>query len=124
MAVVAALLVLAAGVLLIDDPAAGPASCTPPRIPNLPPAGTVGFPLRLADPNVIAVLRPGQRVDVLAPPEEGAPAVVVATDLAVLRTLTGSDQGAIVYLAARSAQARALASLSPDLPVSVTVRAP
>ncbi len=126
MSAVTALLLLAAGVVV-----AGPSLGTTPgsrpvcaALPDTPPAGTVGFPLRLPEPAVAAVLHRGHRVDVLAPPKDGAPAVVVAADLLVLRAAVGSSAGgAVLYLAANPEQANALAGLHPDIPVSVTVRA-
>lgn len=121
---VAALLALAAGIVLTDAPPGRPAACTPAP-PDAPPAGRVGFPLPLPDPSSLAVVHAGQQVDVLAPPGEGRPAAVVAADVRVLRTVPGSTGGTgLLYLAVRPDQARALATLAPGVPVSVTVRAP
>lgn len=127
-ATAAALVILAAGVLLTPAAPSPPDDvgrrCAASRPPDTPPAGTVGFPLRLADPAVLAVLQPGHRVDVLAPPREGLAADLVAADVLVLRTVAGGAGAAVVYLAARPDQARTLASLPAETPVSVTVRAP
>jgi len=125
----AAALVVLAAVVLLTPATPTPAGdrdrpCTAPRLPGTPPRGTVGFPLRLADPAVLTVLRPGHRVDVLAPPRDGLAADLVAADVLVLQTVAGDSGTAVVYLAARPDQARTLASVAVDLPVSVTVRAP
>lgn len=122
---VAALLLLAAVIALTPAPGGDPGSrCAAPTACDTPPSGTVGYPLRLSDAAVLAVLRRGHRVDVLAPPRDGLAADLVAADLLVLRTVRGDAGGAVVYLAARPDQARALAGLAADVPVSVTVRAP
>ncbi|HEX5541707.1 MAG TPA: flagellar biosynthesis protein FlgA [Micromonospora sp.] len=91
---VAALLVLAAGVLYSGEPAVScpppagsPAAASPPTAqvpataadaertsaarPTLP-AGLVGVPIRLAEPSALAFVRPGFRVDLLAAPAAGA----------------------------------------------------
>jgi hypothetical protein len=129
-AAVAALLCLAAGVLLIDERpaprAAAPAPLTATGRPGPAlPAGTVGFPLRLPDAGVVAVVRPGQRVDVLAS-TGGAIAKVLAADVLVLRVGPSDPaaDGALLYLAVTTGQAGRLASLEPDARISVTVRSP
>ena len=90
----------------------------------VPPPGAVGFPLRLTDPAVLAVVRAGQRVDVLVRGEANR-TTVVASDVAVLcgAGLAAEPDG-VLYLAVSSAQARALAAIGPGNPVSVTVRSP
>jgi Flp pilus assembly protein CpaB len=64
------------------------------------PAGMVAVPLRLSDPGVVAWLRPGDRVDVLAAPgavgdtvlvDATATADVLATDAIVLGVGGGRD---------------------------------
>jgi hypothetical protein len=122
-----ALLLLAAGVLYAEPsppPASRPGSCTPAALPDTPPAGMVGFPLRLAGAAALAVVHAGHRVDVLAPADGGGPAAVVAANLRVLRVVGGETGDGVLYLAARPEQASALAGIAPDVPVSVTVRAP
>lgn len=141
--VVCALLLTAAAVLLLDprDPARQPpvaqrgrpsttsSPCAAPT--GGPPRGTVGFPLRLADSAVLAVVSAGSRVDVLAlgdapevPAGTGA-ATVVAADLPVLRTVgTAGGADGVLYLAASPAQAAALAAIGTSAKVSVTVRSP
>ncbi|GAA0258041.1 hypothetical protein [Cryptosporangium japonicum] len=89
-----------------------------------PPRGAVGFPLRLPDPAVLAVLHAGQHVDVLVP-SGGATAAVVAADLPVLcGDGTSGEPDGVLYLAASAAQATALAAIGPGARPSVTVRSP
>ena len=129
-AAVAALLCLAAGVLFLDGPRPAPVVPPPSRasaaVPVTPPpptapAGTVGLPLRLADAGVVAVVRVGQRVDVLA---DGR---VLATDVLVLRAIArgeAPEEGALLYLAVTAEQAARVAAVRTDTPITVTVRAP
>lgn len=48
-----------------------------------PPGGTVLVPLRLADPGMAALLRPGDRVDVVAPGPDGPARVLARAALVV-----------------------------------------
>jgi hypothetical protein len=133
---VCALLLTAAGVLLLASrPAAEPAqqaaapapsACAPAAPRDGPPRGTVGFPLHLTDSSVLAVVRAGQRVDVLVQGQAGsAEAVVVAANLPVLRALgTASTPDGVLYLAVSPGQAGSLAAIGADDRVSVTVRSP
>jgi hypothetical protein len=129
--VVAALLCLAAGVLLIDrappatTPAAPRAAATSPA-PVLPP-GTVGLPLRLRDSGVVAVVRPGHRVDVLGATSDGRAAETLATRVLVLRITARGDapeDGALLYLAVTAEQAARLAGYTTEARITVTVRSP
>lgn len=89
-----------------------------------PPPGAVGFPLRLPDPAVLAVVHAGQRVDVLVR-SDGGTADVVAADLAVLCSVgTAGEPDGVLYLAVSPAQAAALAAIGPGARFSVTVRSP
>ena len=84
----------------------------------------MGFPLRLPDPAVLAVVHAGQRVDVLVR-SDGGTADVVAADLAVLCAAgTAGEPDGVLYLAVSPAQAAALAAIGPGARLSVTVRAP
>lgn len=108
------------------------------------PAGAEAVPVRLADPGATALLRVGDRVDVLVAHGDGttvdataadgdrpdvpggADATVVAADVAVLsvpppRTATG-DQGGLVVVAATPGQATALARAAAAGRLSITVR--
>jgi hypothetical protein len=141
--VVCALLLTAAAVLLLDpgDPVSDPPMAQRGRAPTTPspcaapaggpPRGTVGFPLRLADPAVLAVVRAGARVDILAlgdaqsGPTDTPGATVIAADLPVLRTVgTAGGGDGVLYLAVSPGQAAALAGIGAGAKVSVTVRSP
>ena len=85
-----------------------------------PAPGMVAAPVRLADAQAAALLRPGERVDVLATSTAGAPgapgATVVASDVTVVRVPSipspAADlttQGALVVLATTQAEAQLLA---------------
>ncbi len=154
-ALVAALLALAAGTALTSGGSGAGARAvdcqrrqaptgTPspdPRRPLPVPAGQVGVPVRLADPAVTAMIRPGDRVDLLAgapdepaaghptpgavpdPGETDAPmAAVTVADVLVLAAAPGPDDQALLYLAMTEAQARRVAAAPTDAPFSVTVR--
>lgn len=89
--------------------------------------GTVAAPVRLADPATAALLRPGDRVDVLATPTDGQAesATTVAAGLEVLAVPAGGDgEGALVVLAATPAVAARLAAAAVGSRISVTVLAP
>ncbi|HEX8002054.1 MAG TPA: Flp pilus assembly protein CpaB [Mycobacteriales bacterium] len=93
--------------------------------------GAVAVPVRFADPGAVAVLRPGDRVDVLATPASArdaphpGPARVVAANVVVLAVTAageaGLGDGALVVVACPPDVARALAAaaaterLSPAL---------
>ncbi len=60
------------------------------------PAGTVGVPVRLADPTALSMVRPGQRVDLLPAPEgpepgSGNPSDDPVASNALVLEVTGSD---------------------------------
>jgi hypothetical protein len=132
-ALVAALLCLAAGALVTGQP---PDHSVPGSVPvavpsgfaSEPPAppGLVGLPLRLHDAGVVAVVRAGQRVDVLA--SDGVrPANLLASDVLVLRATAhgqAPEDGALLYLAVTREQAVRLAGITTDAQITVTVRAP
>lgn len=113
-----------------------------------PGADVVAAPVRVADPGVLGLVHPGDRVDVLAvrtdpaagsaasDPGTGDPhggeggdpgsAVVVATDVVVLTVPapsgTAVDDGALVVLATTHAVAARLAAQSVHSRLSLTVR--
>jgi hypothetical protein len=108
---VAALLALAAGVLYSAPrsaavacptqtvaPSAGPTTGT--RVP----AGMVGVTVPVADPSVLAIVRPGDRVDLHS--NDSGP---VIADVPVLATLPGADLGPpALYLAMTPDQASSI----------------
>ena len=149
---VAVLLALAAGVLWIDadDPpacrgaAASPTASSAPPTPTgrgantsapLPvPDGHLGIPVQVAEPATLAVVRPGDRVDLIArtgDPTAAAgdtePATVLARDVLVLAVgpdpQASLDEG-VVYLAMTADEAERVATASPEVPIGVMVRPP
>ncbi|HEX8632339.1 MAG TPA: flagellar biosynthesis protein FlgA [Catenuloplanes sp.] len=70
------------------------------------PAGSVGVPVRLIEPATLAVVRPGDRVDLLAIPANGRPGTVAA-DALVLGVAADPEgvPGGAVYLALTREQA-------------------
>jgi Flp pilus assembly protein CpaB len=92
----------------------------------------VAVPVRLADPEVAALLTPGARVDVVTvAPEGGSDAVLLATDAAVVTVRAdepdgtappGVRPGRLVVIAVPRESAARLASVSLGQPVAVTLR--
>ncbi|MDP5184588.1 Flp pilus assembly protein CpaB [Blastococcus sp. BMG 814] len=86
------------------------------------PAGQVAAPVRLADLAVAALLRAGDRVDVLAAGPGAGPAERVAAGALVLAAPAGGDGAGLLVLAvdgdtaARLAAAAATATLTVSLP--------
>jgi Flp pilus assembly protein CpaB len=92
----------------------------------LPAGGEVAVPVRVAEPAVAALLRPGDRVDVLAAsPEGGDAARTVVGDVVVLAVPALGDaglDGALVVLAATTRGASRLAAAAVTDRLSVAVR--
>jgi Flp pilus assembly protein CpaB len=105
--------------------------------------GSVAVPVRFADPAAVALLRPGDRIDVLAAPEPsvaGPPgaASVVATGVLVLAvgardsppdaalspSGAGGDDGGVVVVACTPEVARALAAAAVGGHLSPALRGP
>jgi len=95
------------------------------------PAGTVAVPIRLADPAVAGLLRPGDRVDLVAPTgvdgwagAEAAPATVLARGALVLEVLNraaedagllgGWGSGAVSGSTAGSAEPLVVVAVAPE----------
>lgn len=81
-------------------------------------------PVRLADPGVAALLRPGGRVDVVTLGEQAGEAVVLAPDAEVITVLAadGDDDPLVLVALPRPSAARVAAALLADQ-VAVTLRA-
>lgn len=88
--------------LVVDVPEGLPvvdAHLTRSRFPVETPSGTVAVPVHLADPAVAALLRPGDRVDLVAGPLDGwaaepEPAVLAAAALVLeVRTESAATSG-------------------------------
>ncbi|MET8847734.1 SAF domain-containing protein [Amycolatopsis sp. NPDC004625] len=87
--------------------------------------GTATVPVRLADAGVAELLGPGRRVDVVAAPEPGAPASVLAggaTVVGVGHQEPTTAKGALVLLRLPEATATRVAAISLERPVTVTLR--
>lgn len=90
--------------------------------------GKVVAPVRLADPDLAALLRPGERVDVLAADQQSARATVVASGVRII-TVPGNqnpDQqtqsGALVLVEVDARQASALAQASVSGSITIIWR--
>ncbi|MCW0213943.1 MAG: SAF domain-containing protein [Pseudonocardia sp.] len=86
-----------------------------------------GVPVRLADPDVAALLGPGSRVDVVTTAAEGAEPVVLAADAVVLTVLADDGRGAagrgrLVLVALPREIATRVAAASLTAQVAVTLR--
>lgn len=91
--------------------------------------GRVAAPVRVADAAEAGLVRPGDRIDVLATPPDGAgAATAVADDVLVLAVPppdgSGSADGALVVVAASRQVAVALARAAVGDRLSLTVRPP
>jgi pilus assembly protein CpaB len=99
---------------------------------GLGPQESAAVPVRLADAEAAALVRPGDRVDVLGAPvdTDGTPgardAVEVATGVRVLAVLRGHDatDGVVVVVATTAAVARRLAGAATRHRLTVTVQPP
>jgi hypothetical protein len=85
-----------------------------------PPIGTVGVAVTLAEPAALGVLRPGDRVDLLAVAPSGS--ATVAANALVVATPGSADGGAGLYLAMDPRQARRVVAQPPEARLAVIVR--
>lgn len=96
-------------------------------------AGAVAAPVRIADPGAVALLRPGDRVDVVSAGSAGStssaggsPVAMVATDVPVVGVPPpggdGAAEGALIVLAASPAVAARLVAAAATSRLSLTVR--
>ncbi|HEX6073921.1 MAG TPA: hypothetical protein VFZ32_01510 [Micromonosporaceae bacterium] len=118
-----------------DDVARLPAPPGGGAVPDRPdphtakplPPGTVGVPVQLAEPGTAAVLRPGDRVDVIA--RTGSLRVPLTADEddpvlapgALVLSVTSPDDG-VVYLAMTPRQAEQVSRIAPGVALGITVR--
>ncbi|MCR6484053.1 SAF domain-containing protein [Amycolatopsis sp. OK19-0408] len=97
-------------------------------IPASGEPGTATVPVRLADSAVAGLLGLGGRVDVVAAPEPGAPASVLASGATVVaighqeKAAGGPEKGPLVLLRLPEATATRVAAISLERPVTVTLR--
>ncbi|MCG2800860.1 MAG: SAF domain-containing protein [Cellulomonas sp.] len=78
------------------------------------PAGTVVAVVRLADPALVALLSPGDRLDVLGTDDLGGPGRVLARRALVLPQQTGSGTGAGGLGCADQVSATVVLAVDPD----------
>lgn len=95
------------------------------------PGDAAAVPVRLADTDVAALLRPGSRVDVVTLGERAGEAVVLASDAEVVTVLapggtgaigSGTGRGALVLVAMPRATATRVAAAALSDQVAVTLR--
>jgi hypothetical protein len=88
----------------------------------------VATPVRIADPGVLALVRPGDRIDLYATPLSAlGPAAVVAARVPVLAVPDSGEQlvlaeGALLVIAATTRQAGLLAEAAVTSRLSVVLR--
>ncbi|WDZ86683.1 flagellar biosynthesis protein FlgA [Micromonospora cathayae] len=94
--------------------------------PALPlPDGTVGVPVRLAEPVALAFVRPGSRVDLLAVPAGTASTAVLVAPRALVLAVIGAgelDGSAALYLALSPPHAQRAVALPEGSRFTVLVR--
>ncbi|MEJ8635585.1 RcpC/CpaB family pilus assembly protein [Streptomyces sp. MS2.AVA.5] len=119
----------ASGARGADEPGGEAHAAAPPRAPR-PAAEMVSAPVRIADAATVRLLRPGDRVDVIAAPNspagQGTPdARVVATGARVADVPgpadSATDSGALVVLSVPRATAARLAGAGTTSRLAVTV---
>ncbi|WP_431935683.1 flagellar biosynthesis protein FlgA [Micromonospora sp. RP3T] len=102
------------------------ASAAPSSGPPPLPAGSVGVPIRLAEPAALAVLRPGARVDLLVVPAGGSPDPTLLAPRALVLDVVGAggavDGSSALYLALPPEQARRAVGLPEGSRFAVVVR--
>lgn len=90
--------------------------------------GLVATPVRIADPGVIGLIRPGDVVDLIAAPTSGTgETTIVASSVPVLVVPEQSDQGvladgALLVIAATDTQAASLAQAAVTSRLSIALR--
>ena len=88
------------------------------------PPGTVAAPVRIGDPDVVALLRVGDRIDVFAAGRDRSSADVVVAGVRVVALPEGTDSshdGALVVVAVTTQQAADLAEAAATAPLSVAL---
>ncbi len=129
------LLVLAGGVLMTG--AARPAEATrcvstarsagPVASPSVIPAGKVGVPVRISQPGVDGLVRPGDHIDLTSARGTSGHAQTLVRDVLVLprpsRAAVETEGGSLLYLAMSERDARLVAGADdPDTRIGITVR--
>lgn len=101
--------------LAVDLPAGVPVASTLLGSAPRGPSGTVVATVRLADPQMVALLSPGDKVDVLASPLDGGPGTVVARGAVVLPSPepATSDEGLFSACTATDQPTTVVLAVSP-----------
>ncbi|MFR9731964.1 hypothetical protein ACL03H_22270 [Saccharopolyspora sp. MS10] len=106
-----------------------PAPVAPPEAGRpttvAPGAGRVAVPVRLADPAVAELLRPGFRVDLITPPGGTGDGSVLEADVPVLAVRAAgadSEQGRLLLIGVPEQRAAAVAGATLIHSVTVTLR--
>ncbi|SCL18450.1 hypothetical protein GA0070624_1531 [Micromonospora rhizosphaerae] len=90
------------------------------------PSGSVGVPIRLAEPAALAVLRPGARVDLLVvPPGRATAEIALLASRALVLDVVGAeapDGSSALYLALAPEQAQRAVGLPEGSRFAVVVR--
>jgi hypothetical protein len=118
-----------------DPPRSSSAAATPPRgstaaptrAPQDPaaqvvPSGSVGVPIRLADPAALSLVRPGNRVDLLRVGKDGGANSSVATSALVLEVSGAGDPttGGLLLALTRAEAEKAVTA--PDQGFAILIR--
>lgn len=114
---------LLAGAVRAGEPLTDVRLATP--LPGSGDPATATVPVRLADAGVAELLEPGRHVDIVAAPEPGVPASVLASGATVVvvghREASGA-KGPLVLLRLPEAIATRVAAISLERPVTATLR--
>jgi Flp pilus assembly protein CpaB len=95
--------------------------------PSLIGPGSAAVPVRLSDPMVADLVRPGARVDVVSTDRRPGEAVVLARDATVVTVRAedrahGREKGSLLLIALPRESATRVAAISLERPVTVTLR--
>ncbi|WP_433370868.1 hypothetical protein ACQPZX_46325 [Actinoplanes sp. CA-142083] len=88
------------------NPPAPAANGMAPAVPAPIPSGSLGVPIRLADPTALGLVRPGARVDLLRLNDEGGPTAIAAAALVLRVTGAGDPTAGGLLLALTPAEAQ------------------
>jgi hypothetical protein len=98
---------LQTGAAAVPPPAKSAAAAPPtPAGPPTLPSGSLGVPIRLADPTALALVHPGNRVDLLRVDDESAPSAIAAAALVLKVTAPGDPTTGGLLLALTPAEAQ------------------
>ncbi|WP_436493626.1 SAF domain-containing protein [Actinokineospora sp. HUAS TT18] len=89
--------------------------------------GEAAVAIRLTDPDLVGLIRPGARVDIISAAQNGHASVVLARDATVMTArvnerVHGRERGSLLLIALPRDSATRVASISLERPVTVTLR--